>query len=83
MTHKKLTTFLKPGGKLILEGFSKKQINHNTGGPRNIDFLFSVDELQSDFSHFYELKFIEKEVFLNEGPFHQGVASVIRITGKK
>jgi len=83
MAHKKLTTFLKPGGKLILEGFSKKQIRNNTGGPRNIDFLFSEDELRSDFSDLSQLEILEKEVFLDEGPFHQGTASVIRITGEK
>ena len=83
MAHKKLTTFLKPEGKLILEGFSKKQINYNTGGPKNIDFLFSEEELRSDFSDLSELEIIEKEVVLNEGLFHQGTASVIRITGKK
>ena len=43
--HKKLTSFLKPGGILILEGFSKEQINNNTGGPRNVDMLFSKDEV--------------------------------------
>jgi len=81
--HKKLVSFLKPGGTLILEGFSKKQINKNTGGPKNIDMLFSREELESDFDSFNTLKTLEKNVILNEGPFHQGEASVIRILGTK
>lgn len=81
--HQKLVSFLKPGGILILEGFSKKQINNNSGGPRDINMLFSKDELQSDFGFFSELTITEADYILDEGPFHQGIASVIRVKGIK
>lgn len=81
--HKKLTSFLKPGGKLILEGFSKEQIKNNTGGPQNLAMLFSKQELQNDFSEFSEKYISETETVLNEGPYHQGTASVIRVVGIK
>ena len=81
--HRKLISFLKPGGKLILEGFSKKQINNNTGGPPNIDMLFSKEELEKDFGSLSEVNISETESTLNEGPFHQGIASVIRVLGNK
>jgi len=81
--HKKLMSFLKPGGVLILEGFSKKQISRNSGGPRDIDMLFSKEELQSDFDSFSKLTITETDYCLNEGPFHQGMASVIRTLGIK
>lgn len=81
--HKKLTKYLKPGGTLLLEGFSKKQIKKNTGGPQNVDMLFSAEELQNDFNNLTQVTIREKEVTLDEGPFHQGIASVIRIVGSK
>lgn len=81
--HQKLITFLKPGGNLILEGFSKKQISNNSGGPRDVNMLFSKEELQSDFYTFSELIVTETDTVLNEGPFHQGTASVIRVLGVK
>lgn len=81
--HRKLATFLKPGGTLILEGFSKKQIHNNTGGPQNIDMLFSIEELENDFQAFSKLKIKEAETELKEGQFHQGKSSVIRIFGIK
>lgn len=81
--HNKLSTFLKPGGVIILEGFSKEQIDKNTGGPQNIHMLFSKEELQTDFSHFSDIKITAAETILNEGPFHQGIASVIRVSGIK
>lgn len=81
--HKKLATFLKPGGVLILEGFSKKQIANSTGGPRNVEMLFSKHELQEDFKRLSKLNFHETDLILDEGAFHQGMASVIRIFGVK
>lgn len=81
--HKKLISFLKPRGTLILEGFSKNQINNKTGGPRDIDMLFSEKEMEFDFSSLSKLNITETEAVLNEGPFHQGLASVIRVVGIK
>ena len=81
--HQKLTSFLKPKGMLILEGFSKKQIQNDTGGPKDIEMLFSKDELQSDFSSLSQINIEERDVLLNEGPFHQGNASVIRVLATK
>ncbi|WP_321289811.1 class I SAM-dependent methyltransferase [uncultured Sunxiuqinia sp.] len=81
--HEKLAGYLKPGGALILEGFSKKQINNNTGGPRDIGMLFSKEELQADFGNFSKLEITEQEVVLDEGPFHKGLANVIRLVATK
>ncbi len=81
--HRKLASFLKPGGTLILEGFSKRQINNNTGGPRDVNMLYSVEELQEDFNFFSTLNISETDTQLDEGPFHCGIAAVVRATGKK
>lgn len=81
--HKKLISFLKPGGKLILEGFSKDQINNNTGGPRDVEMLFSEKELRSDFSSLQSISVSEQTTLLNEGLYHKGEASVIRCLGIK
>jgi cyclopropane fatty-acyl-phospholipid synthase-like methyltransferase len=81
--HQKLISYLKPGGKLILEGFSKKQIQNDTGGPRDINMLFSEEELRSDFSLLSEISVTEEKTVLEEGNFHKGEASVIRVVGIK
>ncbi|MCG6188585.1 class I SAM-dependent methyltransferase [Maribellus maritimus] len=81
--HQKLITFLKPGGILILEGFAKKQIENNTGGPRDIGMLFSKEELENDFGSLQKLKMKEMDIYFKEGIFHDGNASVIRIFGMK
>jgi SAM-dependent methyltransferase len=81
--HQKLLTFLKPKGTIILVGFSKNQIKNNSGGPRNIEMLFSEEELKSDFQSLSELKIQELETELDEGTFHLGNASVIHMIGFK
>lgn len=81
--HQKLISLLKPGGTFILEGFSKKQMQLNSGGPLNIEMLFSKQEIKEDFSLLSELKLEELLINLDEGPYHQGIASVIRMVGTK
>ena len=81
--HKKLASFLKPGGTIIFEGFSKEQINRNTGGPKKINFLFDEKELKNDFNDFSVINTRKNEIRLNEGLYHRGLASIIRLKGIK
>ncbi len=81
--HQKLISFLKPGGKLILEGFSKEQIENNTGGPKDINMLFSEEELKTDFKDLSHLSIEKTKVTLSEGLFHQGESAIIRAVGTR
>ncbi len=82
--HRKMISYLKPGGHIIFEGFSKKQINHPSGGPKNIDMLFDETELTNDFSPLVNdlnLQFLQTD--LDEGAYHRGRAEVVRFTATK
>ncbi len=81
--HRKLASFLKPGGILIMDSFSKEQLFNESGGPKNVDMLYSSEELKKDFSDFSELEVVKIETELSEGDFHRGSASVIRVLGTK
>ena len=81
--HRKVFESLKPGGSLILEAFHKEQLKNDTGGPKSPDMLFDEQILSSDFATFETLLLEKQEIVLNEGPFHQGLASVIRFLGIK
>jgi len=81
--HQKLIRFVKPGGRIILQGFSKEQINRNTGGPKDVDMLFSKEELMGDFASLSFLQIEQEKIVLDEGEFHQGEASVIQFHGIK
>jgi cyclopropane fatty-acyl-phospholipid synthase-like methyltransferase len=86
--HQKLDRLLQPGGYLILEAFSKNHIDYNrindkVGGPKDVDMLYSIDEIQHDFPNYTILELKETELILNEGEFHRGKGSVIRFFGRK
>ncbi|MBL0030994.1 MAG: class I SAM-dependent methyltransferase [Bacteroidetes bacterium] len=86
--HKTLGNYLKKGGIIIFEAFSKKHLeyisrNESVGGPREIEMLFSKEEIQSDFNNFEIIELDEKVIQLNEGSFHNGEGSVIRFIGRK
>lgn len=81
--HRKLTEGLKPGGKLILEAFSKKQLNNSSGGPKDEAMLFNHDELKEDFKTLEFELLEEKEILISEGTHHSGKADVVRIVAHK
>lgn len=81
--HRKVIACLKPGGSLIFEGFSKEQLCFRSGGPKNIEMLFSEEELREDFSGFSKLETRTEIITLEEGGLHQGPASVVRCVGIK
>ncbi|MEI7504904.1 MAG: class I SAM-dependent methyltransferase [Paludibacter sp.] len=86
--HKLLVTYLRKGGMVIFEAFSKKHLeynakNENVGGPKDLASLFSVDEIKSDFENYEIIELIETEIELNEGLVHNGTGSVIRFVGRK
>lgn len=86
--NKKMLDFLKPGGLVFFEAFGKNHIEYqekypSIGGPKDVDMLFSIEEMQETFANFEVIVLEEAEQELNEGPFHQGVGSVIRFVGRK
>jgi len=81
--HHKIINSLKPGGKLILESFSKNQFGKNSGGPQSLEMLYSLEDVLNDFKEIKTILLEEKNVFLNEGYKHSGDASVIRFVGEK
>ncbi len=86
--HKSLDKYLRKGGFVIFEAFSKNHLeylskNEKIGGPKELDMLFSIDEIKSDFVNYEIIELEEKIIELNEGLFHIGTGSVIRFVGIK
>lgn len=86
--HQRIATLLKPGGLIILEGFSKNNLelrnaNPKIGGPDKIEMLFSTESIQADFPNFEIFALKEEMVELQEGLYHNGLGKVIRFVGRK
>ena len=77
--HHAMLQALKPGGLLILEAFSKNQMQYKSGGPPKESMLYSSDELRTDFSE-GRIEMLEETVTeLNEGKYHVGQGAVLRL----
>jgi SAM-dependent methyltransferase len=81
--HQHLLKLLKPGGIVIFEAFAKSQLGNKSGGPKNEEMLFSMEEIKEEFKllKFEILK--EETIHLSEGNRHKGEAEVIRFLGVK
>lgn len=81
--HQKALNSLKSGGIVILESYEKEQLKFNSGGPKDVDLLYSLEDIFADFQDMEIQKFSKETLFLNEGPLHTGDAAVIRFAAKK
>ncbi|MBS7566714.1 methyltransferase domain-containing protein [Mucilaginibacter sp. Bleaf8] len=86
--HQALSKHLRKGGIVIFEAFSKAHLsylaqNEKVGGPKDVDSLFSVEEIRADFNNYDIIELDEIEIHLNEGLYHNGLGSVIRFVGRK
>lgn len=81
--HSRVVDSLNPGGTLILEVYEKEQLGKDSGGPQNIDMLYSREELKEDFK-LMKVKLLEKKrIHLDESHHHKGEAVVLRLIAVK
>ena len=81
--HYKIKHWLKPNGSVILEVFNPNQLQNTSGGPKDIDMLYSTDSIGDDFSDFEIKQLTAIQIELNEGKHHMGKADVLRFFGSK
>jgi len=74
---------LKPGGLLIVVGYTPKQLAYGTGGPKDLAHLYTRAMLEEAFGDFADLSITEEETELQEGAGHSGMSAVIGLTGRK
>jgi SAM-dependent methyltransferase len=74
---------LKPGGLMIIQGYTPKQLQYGTGGPSQIENLYTRVMLEEAFRGFRDVKIVEEEVDMHEGTSHGGMSAVINFTAWK
>lgn len=79
---KKIENSLNSNGYFIGEFFSTKQLEFNSGGPKDLDLLYTIEDFQNYFN-LCKKNITEEIVVLDEGIGHQGEACVIRVVIQK
>lgn len=81
--YRMATDALKSGGRIILESFDQDQLKFDSGGPREAERLYSLEDIVNDFIDLDFVKMSKEIVELDEGKFHEGKGSVVRFVGIK
>lgn len=81
--HASVISSLLRGGLICLEAFHTDQLELTSGGPKKKDMLMDVNQLASDFKAMDILHLEKIERVLDEGPFHQGKAALVRLIAKR
>lgn len=74
---------LKPGGLLILQGYTPKQVGFATGGPGNVANMYTADLLREWFGDWKIGHLHEHESFISEGSHHHGMSALIDLVAQK
>jgi SAM-dependent methyltransferase len=74
---------LKPGGLLLLQGYRPEQLAYKTGGPSQVENLYTRAMLEEAFAGFADLQILEHDSMTREGAGHSGMAALIDLVGRK
>ena len=74
---------LKPNGILLLEAYSESQLIRNTGGPKDVDMLMTINKLETEFPNLEPILIRELDRDVSEGEGHAGLASVVQFIARK
>lgn len=74
---------LRPGGVVIMEGYGVKQMQYASGGPREIENLYTPKILRDAFTEWEVLLLREYDAVLDEGSRHRGMAALIDLIARK
>ena len=74
---------LKPGGSLLLVGYTPKQLDFGTGGPSVLSHLYTPEMLREAFGNLDIQALEEYETELTEGEGHKGRSAVIGLVATR
>jgi SAM-dependent methyltransferase len=74
---------VKPGGFLLLQGYTPKQLEYRTGGPSALENLYTEPMLREAFADWEIVLVREHEEIIEEGRAHVGRSALIDLVARK
>ncbi len=74
---------LKPGGLLLLQGYTPRQLEYRTGGPSQVENLYTETLLREAFADMEILHLAEHDSEIFEGAGHCGMSALIDLVARK
>ncbi|MFH1569986.1 MAG: class I SAM-dependent methyltransferase [Gemmatimonadota bacterium] len=81
--HARAVAGLRPGGVLVLEAYTPKQLEFGTGGPPVLELLMTEAALRRELAGLRFERLVEVERDVVEGRAHTGRAAVVQVLGVK
>ena len=78
----KMAASLKPGGLVVIQGYTAKQLEYKTGGPNKLDHLYDEQMIREGFPAFTWLDLRCYEAQLSEGTGHSGMSALLGAVGR-
>ena len=78
-----IKTALKPGGLLLMQGYRPEQLDYRTGGPSQVENLYTTALLEDSFGDFASVEINEHDSMVDEGGGHAGMSALIDFVGRK
>ena len=73
----------RPGGCILLQGYTPKQLEYRTGGPSAVENLYTEDILRAAFADWEIEELVEYEDDIDEGTGHVGRSALIGMIARK
>jgi cyclopropane fatty-acyl-phospholipid synthase-like methyltransferase len=74
---------LTPGGLLLMQGYRPEQLDYRTGGPSQVENLYTRGLLEAAFGDFASVEIREHDSVVDEGAGHAGMSALIDLVGRK
>ena len=74
---------LRPGGLMIIQGYTPRQLTYATGGPKLLEQLYTEDLLRAAFGDYALVRLAIEERELHEGDGHSGMSATIGMVWRK
>lgn len=74
---------LKPGGLVMLQGYTPRQLTYGTGGPPEAENMYTPELLRDAFKALEIIALNEHDDRIIEGPGHDGMSALIDLVARK
>jgi 2-polyprenyl-3-methyl-5-hydroxy-6-metoxy-1,4-benzoquinol methylase len=78
-----MVSALKPGGHLLLQGYTPKQLEYKTGGPGILEHLYTPELLRHELPGLRIVELRDYEEELTEGARHNGMSALVGLVAQK
>lgn len=81
--HRRCVAGLRPGGLMLLEAYTPRQVGRGTGGPPSAELMMDAQTLRAELAGLDLMELQEYEREVHEGAFHNGLGAVVQLVARK